>query len=359
MKWRARTAGAACGALVVVIIACASPSSAAVPRQFFGVDANSALSPGQLDRAARGGAGTFRVQFQWQFVEPSPGTYVWRGADQLVAAAAQSGLNLLPDLYSVPGWISNRPASPPIYTPAQQQAWSNLLTNYARRYGSNGTFWAQNPGIPRRPITTWEIWNEPNLSGFWGGKPSASGFAQLLRVSSAALKAGDPAAQVVAGGLFPYHTTKNTVEMTKYMKALYRQPGVKNYFDGFGLHPYARTPRILLRTVRLMRRVMRRHGDGATPIWITEFGWVTGGKGFKYSPLKATPRQQARRLTQSYRLLIRNANRLGIASADWFSFADKDSPGPDFWIDRAGLFRLNGTPKPAWYAFTRVAGGTP
>jgi hypothetical protein len=34
---------------------------------------------------------------------------------------------------------------------------------------------------------------------------------------------------------------------------------------------------------------------------------------------------------------------------DWFSFADRDSPGPDFWIDRAG----------AWFAFARVAGGTP
>jgi hypothetical protein len=342
------------------MIACASASSAAaVPRQFFGVDANSAVSAAQLDRAARGGAGIFRLQFQWQFVEPSPGNYVFRGADQVVAAAAQAGITLLPDLYSVPSWISSKPAAPPIYTPAQRQAWSNLLTTYARRYGSNGTFWTQNPAIPKRPITTWEIWNEPNLGGFWGGKPSAKGFAQLLQISSAALKAGDPSAQVVTGGVFPYHTIKNTVEMTKYMRALYRVPGVTNYFDGVGLHPYSRTPRILLQTVRVMRRLMRRHGDGGTPIWVTEFGWVTGGKGFKFSPLKATPRQQARRLTQSYRLLARNAGRLGIASADWFSFADRDSPGPDFWIDRAGLFRLNGTPKPAWYAFARVAGGTP
>ena len=29
------------------------------------------------------------------------------------------------------------------------------------------------------------------------------------------------------------------------------------------------------------------------------------------------------------------------------------------WTDRAGLFRLNGSPKPAWYAFASAAGGTP
>jgi hypothetical protein len=43
----------------------------------------------------------------------------------------------------------------------------------------NGTFWAEYPTIPKRPITTWEIWNEPNLAGFCGGKPSAKGMAQL------------------------------------------------------------------------------------------------------------------------------------------------------------------------------------
>jgi polysaccharide biosynthesis protein PslG len=344
---------------VAVMAGAGASTAGATASQFFGVDAVSAPTQAQLVRAARGGAGIFRLQFQWQFVEPSQGAYQWRGPDQLVAAAAMAGTTLLPDLYSVPGWISPNPAAPPIYTSGQRQAWANLLTNFAARYGNGGTFWAQNPSIPERPITTWEIWNEPNLGGFFGGRPNAKQFARLLQVSSQALKAGDPHAQVLTGGIFPYHTLKHTVEMVRFMKALYRVPGVTRYFDALGLHPYGRRPKDVLKVVAAARRVMDNHGDAGKPIWVTEVGWVTGGRRVKYSPLKSTLRQQAHRLTRTYRLLAANASRLSIASVDWFSFTDRNSPGPDYWVDRAGLFRLNGKPKPSWYAFTRVAGGTP
>jgi hypothetical protein len=54
-----------------------------------------------------------------------------------------------------------------------------------------------------------------------------------------------------------------------------------------------------------------------------------------------------------------DAARLGIERALWFSYTDHNSPGPDFWTDRAGLFTLSGSPKPAWYAFAIAAAGTP
>ena len=44
--------------------------------------------------------------------------------------------------------MSRDPGRPPMRTAAQRNAWSALLTDYARRYGSNGTFWTQHPNSP-------------------------------------------------------------------------------------------------------------------------------------------------------------------------------------------------------------------
>jgi hypothetical protein len=366
MRDRALTSvGAFLAAAALCLAVSAAGASAPTARQaapdpFFGVVGVHYPSQAELDRAARAGAGIFRFQLPWGFIEPTPGARVYNDLDRLVAMAANAGITLLPDLIGVPGWISKNPNRPPIHTATERAAWQSLLGDFARRYGSNGTFWTLHPELTRDPITTWEIWNEPNLGGFFGGKPNARGFAQLLSISSSGLREADPAAHVLTGGIFPYHTLPNTVDMVHYLKALYRIPGVASDFDALGLHPYSTSPRTVLHWVRVARRIMRNHGDAGTPIWISEFGWVTGGRRLKYSPLRSTLRQQAGRLTRAYHLFERNASRLGIAAALWFSYTDHDTPGgPDFWTDRAGLFRLNGSPKPAWFAFARVAGGSP
>lgn len=351
---------ATCLALTAVCALLVAGSQASVSANpFFGVVGVNYPTQSELNRAARGGVGVFRMQFYWGNTEPNPGDRVYATTDNLVVMAARAGLTLLPDLSGVPPWISRIPARPPIYSAAQRSAWRGVLTDYARRYGTNGTFWTLHPELPKRPITTWEIWNEPNLGGFWGGKPSARGFARLLKVSAAGLRAGDPSAQILTGGVFPFHTIRNTVDMTTYLNALYRVHGVKSSFDALGIHPYSPKPKGVIRWVRVARRIMRRHGDGGTPIWVSEFGWVTGGQKIQHSPVRTSFDQQAKRLSRTYGLFESKAASLGIASALWFSYTDHNTTGPAFWTDRAGLFTVGGRPKPSWFAFARVAGGTP
>jgi hypothetical protein len=351
-----------CAVLVGAILAGTGAGRAeAAPNPFYGVVGVHPPSQAELNRAAAGGAGTFRIQVDWRFIERTPGARDYAGTDLLFAQAAVAGITVLPDLLGVPKWMSRRDRTrPPLRNAGQRAAWSALLTDLARRYGTNGTFWDLYPQLPRRPVTTWEIWNEPNLGVFFGGKSSPRGFAKLLKLSSAALKAADPAAQVLAGGLWPYRSVRNDMEMLSYLKALYRVPGAREAFDAVGVHPYAGKPKAVLRLVAAVRGIMRNKGDGGTPIWVTSFGWVTGGTGLKTPALRTTPRQQASKLTRTYRLLAGNAGALGIAHALWFSYTDRSNRrAPDFLLGRAGLFRLNGKPKPSWFAFTRAAGGTP
>ena len=140
-------------------------------------------------------------------------------------------------------------------------------------------------------------------------------------------------------------------------------PGASSAFDELGLHPYAAKPGQVVRWVRVARNIMRRHGDAQKPIWISAFGWITGGAGFRYPPLRTTFKQQASKLTRTYALLRQNAAALGIQRALWFTYTDGHrTPRPtkrDFITDRMGLFTRKFKPKPSWFAFARVAGGTP
>jgi hypothetical protein len=347
---------------VAVLVAAPAAAGAVTPNPFYGVVGTYFPGPTDLSRITTAGGGTFRAQVDWKFTEPSPGVRDLYGTDVLFGEAAKAGITILPDLLGVPRWMSRDPSRLPLRTAGQRNAWRALLTDYARRYGTNGTFWTQYPEVPKRPVTTWEIWNEPNLGPSVGGKPSPRRFVRLLRISSEALKAGDPNAKVLAGGLFPYKQ-KNGMTMVKYLNAMYRVPGASTAFDAVGVHPYAAKPGGVLRWVQVARNIMSRHGDGQKPIWVSAFGWITGGAGFRYSPLRTSFKQQAAKLTRAYALLGQNATRLGIASAIWFTYTDGHRVSRptrrDFITDRMGLFTRKLRPKPSWFAFARAAGGSP
>ncbi len=59
------------------------------------------------------------------------------------------------------------------------------------RYGPEGTFWEENPGLPYLPIRRWEIWNEENLATF-AYHPYPAPLARLLRLSGQVLHEADP-----------------------------------------------------------------------------------------------------------------------------------------------------------------------
>ncbi len=357
-----RGIAAACVALAA-LFAAPTAARAVTPNPFYGVVGVHVPNQAELNRLAAAGAGTYRIQVDWRFIEPRPGVRNWGPTDLFFAQSALAGIHALPDLLGVPKWISRRDRyRPPLRNARQRAAWRALLSDLALRYGSNGTFWAMHPELPRLPVTSWEIWHEPNLGVFFGGKPSPGRFAKLLKLSSAALKSADPAAQVVSGGIWPYRGGKKSLELVGYLKKLYRVPGASSAFDVLAIHPFAAKPKRVIRLVAAARRIMRKHGDGAKPIWVTSFGWVTGGRGLKTPKLRAKPRKQAAKLTRTYHLLAARADALGIERALWFSYTDRvtrKAKTPDFLLGRAGLFRLNGSPKPSWFAFARVAGGTP
>ena len=84
--------------------------------------------------------------------------------------------------------------------PRRSAPYAAYLTALVGRYGPKGSFWRENPRIPKMPIRTWQIWNEPNLAYYWR-QPFAATYVSLLKVAHAAIKQADPGAKVVLGAL--------------------------------------------------------------------------------------------------------------------------------------------------------------
>jgi polysaccharide biosynthesis protein PslG len=317
---------------------------------FYGVISAEPLpDAAMVARLGEGGAGTLRINLAWGTVQSGPDApYDWSHYDPVIANAARAGVHVLATVYSSPTWAEPTPETPPLGSSLPDfRAFARAA---AERYGTGGTFWEVNPDVPELPITDWQVWNEPNSPLFWKPDPNASQYMTLLRAFGSAVKDADPRAQILIGGLFP--TPTGGISMARFLGDLY-DAGGRGQFDAVAIHPYASTPRIALARVANERRITERFDDPEVPIWITEVGWASQGRP---PGLVVGETGQANYVTQTFELAAAQRERLGIAGVIWYSL--KDTPGP-IWVGHCGLFRLDGSAKPAWDAFTALTAGSP
>jgi hypothetical protein len=323
----------------------------------------------QLDLAVTSGVESLRVPADWSAMQPyqsmaqvpaadrshfqtvSGVPTQFSAFDRLVSAAAQRGLTLLPVVESPPGWDVLHPGtagSPP----KSDAPFGAFLTALVDRYGPRGTFWSSNPSVPRVPIGMWQIWNEPHLAQYWSVQPFAPSYVKLLAAADSAIKAADPNAKVVLGGLANYSW--------RYLADIYRVPGAKRLFDIVAVHPYTEQASGVITIMRRARAVMNRFGDSQKPMLATEVTWPSSlHKAPPQFGVSTTEQQQAQRLGQLLPLLAADRAKLGLIGFYWYTWMGDETPRahPDAF-DYAGLLKdVNGTvsPKPALSAFRRRA----
>jgi hypothetical protein len=108
--------------------------------------------------------------------------------------------------------------------------------------------------------------------------------------------------------------------------------------------------------ITALRNVMRRHRDGRSDLYITEFGWgsqtwAAGGNRFERGPAV-----QADYLKRAWEILLANRRRWRLRAAYWFTWQDIPAASTrcDF-CDSMGLLGRDGLPKPALRRFAHVA----
>jgi polysaccharide biosynthesis protein PslG len=223
-------------------------------------------------------------------VQPAgPLTFSWTRLDHVVSSARAAGMTVDLIVDGCPRWAAL--ANPRVESspqPASSAQYATWAADVAKRYAPEG-------------VNMFEIWNEPNIALFWQPKPDPSAYTADLVAAYSAIKAVDPSAFVISGGLAPTVTKNHNISAIDFLKAMYAD-GAKGSFDAFGYHAYS-FPELpdsnesgwsqMARTSPSLRSVMIRNGDGNKPIWVTEFGAPSGGPGGVGEAAQATALAQA------------------------------------------------------------------
>ena len=342
-------------AALAALPACAS---AYLPPGFIGVSPQSAATAKDMTLMRNAGIRSLRLSLNWPAIEADNPEYFlpdWSGFDREVELAAEAHIAVMPTVWGSPDWVALDHTSLPVRTAWQRRGWTRFLRAAVRRYGPRGEFWERHPDLPFMPIRRWEIWNEENIVSF-ADAPDPVSFARLVRISGRTLHAADPGAEVIVGGLFgrPLQIPPNMAIGT-FLERFYRSGDVKPYFDGIGLHPYVADAGAIRWQMRTLRRIMRRHHDPRTPVYVTELGW-----GSRSGPTRWERGLygQARQLSRSLAILSANRQRWRIGGVWWFSWRDAP-PGGCLFCSSSGLLTEDREAKPAWYRFNAWTGGNP
>jgi hypothetical protein len=222
----------------------------------------------------------------------------------------------------------------------------------ARRY--SGAYTASGARRPLPRVRLFEIWNEPNLQLYFRPQyvrqrvASIGNYARLVRAAFPRIKRANPGAVVIAGASGPKSFSRgNGIGAMQWLVGLVRSEAP---FDAYSQHispaaaPRVQSPFVpswssipdLLRALDALRP--------GIPLYVTEASYTTSPTRFRR--VVFTIPQQAAYLRQIFALPAVRGPR--VPAVIWFNLQDNASwPG--------GLLREDGTPKPSFAAFRRVA----
>ena len=312
----------------------------------------------QLAAMEAEGVRVVRADAAWADIEPAPPALtgpVWQFAksDALVTAFATHHLTWEPLVDFAVWWAKTCPGVCP---PTNDATFAAFAQAVAARYGDHGSFWAQHPGLPYYPARIFEIWNEENTTHFWSTGPNAAQYARLYIAARTAIRAVDPGASAIVGGLGDDGSSFNPQQdyPAQFVQQMFAaEPSLRGNVDGFGLHPYATTAKDAVGWVVHFRQVLDTLGEPSAPIDITEFGWPAG------SPNDETWRGWMMN-TMAFDLARSNCGIRLLAPYDWINSIYSHDGSADFGlVGRSGLttkLRLAGV---AWFHALKIADSQP
>ncbi|GAB3854274.1 hypothetical protein GCM10028801_08120 [Nocardioides maradonensis] len=359
-----------------------SSTERTVPFGFFGAHtdryctASVATLEQELALMVDSGVETLRVTFLWghiqMFYAPRfPGAMhavgEWIRPDAIVGAAARAGLKILGTVWGAPSWAVGglRPGDPQrfAYTalggvPAHSSDFANFMTDLVERYGPDGTFWRDNPDIPKNPVRQWQPWQEPDRPAFNPQPFDRAYFVEMAHAAYAAVKAADPEAIVYGTGFGPDCKEPDLLE------SVYAA-GYAGAADILSFHPFPGDAAGLVDVLKVNREVMARYGEGEKPMVLSQmsFSSALGQTRHPQIPNMKDEEGQAAAIREALSTLAERREELGLHGIYYHGWSGCDTeaaaPNPgDPWLF-TGLRRVEPdgtmTSKPALAAYREVA----
>lgn len=345
-----------------------------IPFPLMGAEVRKMDSSAKFEMIAEAGMNAIRYNgLQWSKVEPNEGERKWGAINELergLIDASQSGVETILIVRSTPPWAQKVPGyyCGPI-AQDKLQSFATFMRDLVSRYS-----------LPPYNIKYWEIWNEPDVAaelvefksvyGCWGDDLDeyygGGNYAEMLKEVYPAIKAADPDAQILIGGLLldcdPTHPPQGKdCKPSKFLEGILNNGG-GDYFDIVSFHgypPYSGSANggglfndehfpswesrggVILGKVDFLREVLLNYGY-EKPIIHTEGSLICPD----YAPKECNPPGEAFFETQAdyvVWMFIRNwaANVKGTI---WYQF---EGPGWQY----GSMVNEGDKPKPAFDAF--------
>jgi hypothetical protein len=300
--------------------------------------------------ALMAGAGVrfVRIDYAGDIIEGTPGHFDFAREDRIADRLAAKGITELPIVlqYAAPTWATGGAKYPAIWkNPALYATFAAAVAAHVReRY----------PKIARV-----ELFNEPNLDGWWKnpgdpayGSNDGSASAAYLRDAYAAMKAVAPALTIVGPALA---AGGHEVDPRTFFEHLYAA-GCKRgaCWDVLSVHNYRwenptfPTPDGAANRFDIYKPILAiaaAHGDTNTHVMLTEWGYSTDA-----SADGLAPQTQALYVALGLNLMLADPLVDGIVYVNMYN------PSPDFWGQTA-LVSADFTPKPAYDVYRAFARG--
>ncbi|MGH2461195.1 MAG: hypothetical protein ACRDIY_20240, partial [Chloroflexota bacterium] len=191
----------------------------------FGIDfispPGSLASDTRFGQATELGIGWDRFPMYWSSMQPSAGGPIdFSAADATVNADLAHGVAVQAILIGAPSWATSSGS-------IDLNAWSSFVTQTVSHFQGK--------------VHDWELWNEPDLLNAQGqgqywtwGVPA---YYQLVKAGDQAVKAADPNATVILGGLaFPYNNQDFFPQFLAQVQADPSAAANHGYFDVLACH---------------------------------------------------------------------------------------------------------------------------
>jgi len=288
--------------------------------------------------ARESGAKYLRCAFSWNGIEKERGKYDWAFWDSLVNAAEENGIELIPYVAYTPEWAARGTQDFWKQPPRDPRLYADFMNRIAARY--------------RGRIRSWEIWNEPDNKEYWTG--TADEFATLVKTAAASIRAADPKAVLVLGGM--------ANGPSEFFRRLITGDHIDRYVDIVAAHAYPETWRngpaedVFQHWIPEMRAMIARDGSGAG-LWLNEMGYadyrfrrnqasIYGTN--VYYKYEHTRRYQAEML---FKFDVMALATQQVSLAGWYRIDDfaptEQRLGPDLVNSHLGVLDARGRPKPA------------
>lgn len=313
------------------------------------------------------GVSWVRVDFSWSVIQPDDSWhYDYQFHDKVVAAAAKASIRILAVVAYTPAWARDSRCTEK--TPAIERQLQKCKPQDA---GEFAHFSKEVAERYRSAIAAWEVWNEPNLVGYWRQVNDAGNiavdpvtYANLVNLTADAIHQVLPEATIITGGLAPLFepSAAKGMRQSDFLRDMLPRLD-SGGANAIGVHPYS-WPALPAKAAdwnafytvdngnakRNLRSIVASAGRQELAFWATEYGAPTVGKitvaARKHGkrPDHVTEQTQAKIMRQGIELWRNKPN-----SGPLFVHSDSDNYLPKKrHQDGFGLRRRDGSPKPAY-----------